>query len=131
MSTNKMVIKSLRRWFILHFFIDYIVALPLFFIPIWTLHMLRWTIIDPFATRLVAAALFGIGGISFLARNETQEVYIMILNLKIIWSCLAIAGILSTMLQGGPVFGWVILTIFSGFCIVWIIYRKALNEESL
>ena len=56
-----MVPSSLRSWFVVHFVADIVFALPLFLAPQWTLTLLGWRAVDPIATRLVAAALFGIG----------------------------------------------------------------------
>jgi hypothetical protein len=52
---------SARTWFVIHFVADVLFAVPLFFFPETTLSLLGWTDVDPAATRLVAAALFGIG----------------------------------------------------------------------
>jgi len=57
-----MVPSSLRTWFVVHSIADIAFALPLFLAPHWTLTLLGWHAVDPIATRLVAAALFGIEG---------------------------------------------------------------------
>lgn len=123
---KKEVPKSLRIWFIIHFFVDYAFAIPLLINPFWFLSLFGWKIIDPFASRLVAAALLGIGGISLLEKNNSLDVYKSLLNLKIIWSSAALIGMFVTMFKGGPIFGWFIFGLYALFFIIWIYYRKGL-----
>ncbi len=123
----KQVPASLRRWFILHFFVDYLFAIPLFITPVRLLSLFNFTIIDPVTARLVAAALFAVGGISLLSSNEPSNTYKALLKLKIIWSLSAIAGLLLSLWQGAPVLLWFVILIFSLFCGVWIYYVQKLK----
>lgn len=118
---------SLRRWFVVHFVADVVVALPLFLAPRAALELLGWTSIDPLATRLVAAALLGIGIESFVGRTAGVEGFRGMLNLKIVWSAAATLGILWSQLEGGPPMGWVALGIFAGFHALWLHYRLRLR----
>ncbi len=128
MRKNKTVPSSLRLWFLSHFIVDYLFAIPLFIAPYFTLSFFGWQTIDPFSTRLVAAALFAVGGISFFSRNAPFPVYRNILVLKIIWSLSAILGIFITLMQGAPFFGWIVLFTFLLFSCVWIyFYYKIYN----
>ena len=68
-----MVPKGLKFWFVVHFVLDVSFAIPLLLFPRETLQFFGWTQIDPLATRLVGAALMGIGVESFLGRNATVE----------------------------------------------------------
>jgi len=68
-----MVPKSLRVWFVIHFVADLLFALPLFFAPVFTLKLFGWETVDPATSRLVAAALFGIGIESLLGRNASAD----------------------------------------------------------
>ena len=116
---------ALRLWFIIHFFADIITAIPLFIEPDW-LMLLGWKAVDPYTTRLVAAALFGIGIESWLGRNAKAETFKNMLNLKIIWSLTAVIGILVSLLQGAqgvPLFAWIVLVIFLVFHIIWVYWR--------
>ena len=123
-----MVPKSLRTWFVIHFILDFIFAVPLILIPVQFLSLFGWTIIDPLVTRLVGAALMGIGVESFLGRNAGVEAYRGMLNLKIIWSASATFGLLLTMLTlGSPLVGWVLVAIFAPFCVLWSYYRIKLG----
>jgi hypothetical protein len=125
-----MVPTNLRRWFVLHFVVDVVIAIPLFLVPEAVLTRLGWESVDPFVSRIVAAALLGIGGVSLLARNEGGDVYRTMLDLKIIWSLTAIIGILLTMLNGGPPFGWVFFGLFVVFACVWLFYRLRFSSRS-
>jgi len=123
-----MVPKGLRIWFVVHFVADLLFALPLFFAPEFTLKLFGWTTVDPFTTRLVAAALFGIGIESLLGRNAGLEGFLGMLNLKVIWSASALLGILWTQLTGGPVMGWAFLAVFGAFHILWLYYRVVVGR---
>jgi hypothetical protein len=104
-------------------------ALPLILFPDQILTYLSWEPIDPFMSRLVGAALMGIGFGGFVNRNVSVEAYVVMLNMKIIWSISAVMLILITMISGGPVFGWFILFLFMIFAVVWIRYRVQLTRE--
>ena len=61
--------RGLKLWFIVHFVADVAFAIPLFVLPRRFLTLLGWTAVDPITTRMVAAALLGIGIESLLSRN--------------------------------------------------------------
>jgi hypothetical protein len=123
-----MVPRSLRRWFVVHFWADVLFAVPLFFAPRLFLGLLGWPAVDPIATRLVAAALFGIGIQSLLGRGEDVATFRALLNLKIIWSASATLGIVWSQLEGGPPLGWAFAAIFAAFNVLWLRYRLVLRE---
>ena len=124
-----MVPKSLRFWFTVHFLIDIIFAVPLILAPELTLSLLGWTRIDPLATRLVGAALMGIGLESLLGRKGNVDVFRAMLNLKIIWSISAVIGLGLSMVGDGPAMGWVFLFIFAAFFCLWTYYRLNLRVD--
>ncbi len=111
--------KSLRTWFVVHFVADYLFAIPMFVAPVWFLGLFGWECVDPIATRLVAAALFGIGGESLLGRNAEVETFRTMLRMKMLWSSTAVVGILVSMFQGAPPAGWVFFGIFVAFNGLW------------
>ncbi len=123
-----MVPRSLRLWFVFHFFADMVFAIPLFFAPVATLRLFGWSAVDPAATRIAAAALFGIGIQSLRGRNDGVEAFRAMLGLKVIWSGSCALGLLWTQLQGGPAFGWLFFAIFAGFHTVWMRYHLALRR---
>ena len=123
------VSKSLRTWFLIHFIVDSIVAVPLFLFPVETLTLLGWTNIDPIATRLVAAALFGIGGISFVAVKAEVATYKHLLLLKIIWSITAIIGIFLSIIQYNTSKSSIfVILIFAFFSCIWVRYYFKLKN---
>lgn len=128
-TTNNKVPKSLRIWFVIHFVIDLIFAIPLIIFPTKFLTFLGWTTIDNFSARLVGAALLGIGGISLLKNKAGLETYHALLTLKIIWSLTALLGILLTMLEKPTKIGWLIYGIFAIFSLVWINYKISLPKK--
>lgn len=88
-----------------------------------------WPCVDPIASRLVAAALAGIGIQSLLGRHEGAEVFRAMLTLKIIWSAFATLGILASQLDGGPPMGWMFFAIFGSFFAIWTRYRLSLSPR--
>jgi len=118
----KQPLTSLRIWFVIHFIVDYLFAMPMFIAPAWFLSFFGFTVVDPVTARLVAAALFAIGGISLLSRTETANVYNSLLKLKMIWSVSAIAGLLISLWQGAPVLLWTVTSVFAFFCGIWCYY---------
>ena len=120
---------SLRTWFLIHFVADMITGVPLLLFPELVMPLLGWTAIDPIATRVVGAALMGIGIESYLGRNAGIDVYRAMLNLKVIWSSSAILGIGLGIWQGGPKAGWLFLAVFIIFWVVWIYYWRKLRKR--
>jgi hypothetical protein len=119
---------SLRRWFVAHFIVDWLFGLPLLVAPVATLQLLGWTVIDPVATRLVAAALLAIGAQSYLVRNQELPAFRALLDLKLIWSAGAIFGLLIGAGSGAPASSWVILAIFIVFFGVWAHHRIRIKQ---
>ena len=120
----------LRTWFVIHFLTDMAFALPLMAAPVKILTLLGWEAPDPYTTRMVAAALFGIGIESYLGRNAGVEAFRGMLNLKIIWSLAVILGLALSLIQGSqgrPPFVWLIIAIFVGFNLVWVYWRRRLS----
>jgi hypothetical protein len=123
----KKIPSSLRYWFVAHFVIDFLFAIPLLVAPMATLNFLGLEITTPEATllaRLVGAALIGIGGTSLLANKKGPESYNTLLTLKILWSNMALLAILISILEGAPDQIWGLFAIFFVFAIVWIYYKK-------
>jgi hypothetical protein len=123
--------KSLKIWFVIHFAVDVIFAIPLMIVPQLFLSALGWKTIDPIASRLVAAALFAIGVESLLSTKAPLHTYVGLLNLKIIWSTTAVAGTaISLMVLGseGPQLAWGIVGIFFVFAAIWTYWRIRIDE---
>ncbi len=123
----KGVPNSLRTWFVIHFAADMLTGIPLLLFPEIVMPLLGWTTIDPIASRVVGAALMGIGIESYWGRNAGIEVFRAMLSLKIIWSSSAILGIGLGIWKGGPQTGWVFLGVFFVFWCVWIHYWRQLR----
>ncbi len=119
---------SLRIWFFIHFIVDMIFAIPLIFFPYKFLSFFQWMVIDTFSARLVGAALFAIGSVSFLKINEGIESYRSLLLLKILWSSATLVAILLSMLENAAQFGWIIFIIFLMFFILWNYYLIKLKN---
>ncbi len=136
--TQDTLTRQLRFWFTIHFVADVLVAVPLFLSPDRFLGMLGWNTVDPVAARLVAAALFGIGIESFLGRGSSTSTFREMLHLKIIWSSVAIAGLIISLVEGvhGRTWAlWVFLGIFVVFNVLWSWFlfriRKAAHDSTI
>ena len=127
---GRKVPQKLRYWFIIHFWIDILFAIPLFLIPIDMLQILGWESVDIVMTRLVAAALFAIGIESWLGRNANIDAFLTMLRLKILWSATATLGLLWSIMsmQSQNVYLWSVLMIFIGFHFVWIYWYQQLRR---
>jgi hypothetical protein len=125
-----MVPNGLRVWFVVHAVVDVVFALPLLIAPEAVLGLVGWTTVDPYTTRMVAAALLGIGIQSYIGRNEERSAFRGMLNLKIIWSLGCIVGIGASIITANgpaPLFAWVVLLIFVIFFMVWTTYHRRLG----
>lgn len=123
-SEINQVPKSLRVWFVIHFVVDMLFAIPLIFFPEVIMPLLGWQTVDPITSRLVGAALLGIGGESLLGRKASREVFLALLNLKILWASSAVLGIGLGIAAGGPPMAWGFLAVFVIFGGIWIYYRS-------
>ena len=126
-STSRDVPKNLRVWFVIHFVIDIIIAIPMLLVPELLLPLIGWSVVDPITSRLVGAALLGIGVESLIGRNASRDVFKAMLNLKILWASGAILGIGLGLVAGGPPIAWIFLAIFTGFLGLWAYYRVKLR----
>jgi len=123
-SEINQVPESLRVWFVIHFVVDMLFAIPLIFFPEAILPLLGWQTVDPITSRLVGAALLGIGGESLLGRKASREVFLAMLNLKILWASSAVLGIGLGIEAGGPPMALGFLAVFVIFGGIWIYYRS-------
>ena len=120
---------SLRVWFVIHFIVDVIFAIPLLFFPVFTLNLLGFPLVEPVTARLVGAALLGIGGASLITQCAGKESFRSLLTLKIIWSLGAITGLLLSIYERvAPGSTWLFLGLFALFSGVWIYYYKKLER---
>ncbi len=131
MSELKTVPNALKNWFVVHAITDLIFGIPLMLMPVLTLKLFGWETVDVISARVVAAALFGIGIESYIGRNGSREVFLGMLNLKIIWSSAVILGVgwsLFNNAQGAPVMGWVLVGVFLIFNLLWVYWRIKLKQ---
>jgi hypothetical protein len=120
--------RGLRVWFLIHFIVDLLFAIPLIFFPDFVLPLFDIHAYDLLTPRLVGAALIGIGGTSFVVRNEGGLVFNALLNLKILWSFSAILSIAFYVMEGGSKMAWIPLAFFFVFAVVWNYYKFILNK---
>ena len=119
--------KSLQIWFIIHFIVDVIFAIPLIFFPIWILDLFGLPASESVMARLVGAALIGIGGASLFSYKKTKESYDILLTLKLLWSSAAVIGLLLAVYSGAPNTIWLIIAIFLIFFFIWLYYKNRIK----
>ena len=107
-----------------HFAFDVVFAVPLLLAPEWLLPRLGWLFVDPVTSRLVGAALMGIGVQSLLGRNAGIETFRAMLNLKIIWSASATFGLGLALLRGGPPVAGLFLLVPAPHPSSWRTFRR-------
>ena len=118
---------SLRTWFVIHFVADILFGIPLLLFPETLLYLLSWRTYDPIMTRLVGAALMGIGVESLLGRNADVATFRAMLNLKVIWASSALFALGAGIVEGAAPTAWLFLAIFFVFWCVWVYYRMKLK----
>ena len=118
---------GLRTWFVIHFVADVLVGIPLLFFPQVLLNLFGWKTYDPIMSRLVGAALMGIGVESLLGRNANADIFRAMLNLKVIWASSALIAIGLGISEGAAPTAWLFLGIFFVFWCVWVYYRLKLK----
>jgi len=119
---------GLRTWFLIHFIVDMLFAIPLLFFPEVIMPWFGWEYVDPVMSRLVGAALLGIGGESLFSRTAALDTFRALLRLKIIWAGGAVLALGLGLLSGGPLAAWGFLAVFMGFLGVWIYYSIQLSD---
>lgn len=120
--------KSLKIWFIIHFIVDMIFAIPLLFFPDFFLEWFGLIMFETATARLTGAALVGIGGTSFVIRNASVDAYRALLKLKLLWSGSAILALTLALWSGEVSQLWIILIIFAGFFALWSYYLGRLES---
>ena len=129
-SSEVTVPVGLRIWFVIHFIVDIIFAVPLFIAPQAVFSLLGMPFADPITPRLVASAFFAIGTTSLVMRNAGLESYKTMLTLKIIWSSAALVGLGWSLAQGAAPAARLPLLIFSVFWCAWVYYYRQLSIKA-
>jgi len=118
---------SLRKWMVIHFYVDYAFAIPFFFFPIQLAEILSYAPMDPLSARIAAAALFGIGYSSLIAAKFDLEKMRYKLRWAVVWAGTATVGLFWSATQVNHNWGWVFAFIFLGFFILWSFYAIKLK----
>lgn len=119
--------RALRAWFVVHCVLDLVFALPMLIAPAAFLALFGWERVDTAMTRVVAAALVGIGVQSFIGRREGPEAFRGMLNLKLLWSATAVGGLALSGLRGeAPPGVWLFVGVFAAFFCLWAYWRARL-----
>lgn len=123
--------KSLRYWFLAHFFIDILFAIPLLLFPAWLLEGVGFETTNLLLARMVGAALIGIGGVSLIMRNKDTSAYIPMLQLKLLWSGTVIIALVLSFSETKTTIQLVLLATFMAFFLIWLHYFRLLSKNKL
>ncbi|MBT4121290.1 MAG: hypothetical protein HOD54_00405 [Candidatus Magasanikbacteria bacterium] len=123
-----MIPKTLRIWFLAHFAIDMIVAIPLMIAPEFVLGLFGFGSVEIVTARLVAAALLAVGGTSLWMHKGSVESFRVMLKLKLLWSGFACLGIIWSIFEGSPNISWFVFVIFMVFFGIWFYYLDRLKK---
>tara|TARA_B110000003_G_scaffold268046_1_gene297021 strand:- start:286 stop:714 length:429 start_codon:yes stop_codon:yes gene_type:complete len=118
----------LRKWLVFHFYVDYAVAIPIFFGAEQIAVYFPEYPLDTVALRVVAAALFGIGFSSLQASSLDYDNMVKKLRWAVIWSGTAWTGVLISLLNGGHPLNWPVFITFVLFNILWTYYAVKLGS---
>ncbi len=124
-----MVPRSLRTWFIIHFVVDLFAGLPLFIAPSTVSELFGVLSGEPFIARMLAAAFLAIGTTSLICRNAPLDAYKALLKLKIIWSSLALAGLMISLVSSPSPTIYLPIIIFVPFWVAWIYFYKKITAK--
>jgi len=127
--TDHTIPTGLRHWFVAHFIIDILFAVPLILFPALLLQVLGFETTNVLLARLIGAALVGIGGVSFIMHKKDISEYRAMLQLKLLWSGTAIIAIILSLNDTGTSTKWVLLAIFLAFFLVWGYYFRQLSKK--
>lgn len=128
---NEDRLSALGRWFVLHFVLDLLVAIPLFLFPEVILGWVGLSGVNIVLARMVAAALFGIGLESWWGRKASAGHFVGMLRLKIVWSVVVVFALLFGLIQRQieVVVGLLVLGLFFGFNLVWVYWWLRLRKS--
>ena len=119
---------ALRKWLVFHFYVDYAVAIPIFFFAEKIAIFFPDYPLDTVALRIVAAALFGIGFSSLQASSLDYENMVKKLRWAVIWSGTAWTGVLISLVNGGHPLNWPVFVTFVLFNFLWTYYAVKLGS---
>lgn len=120
---------TLKIWFIIHFIIDILFAIPLLLFPFWVSHILNIPEADSLAIRLVGAALVAIGISSLLYKDAHIYTYNALLSLKILWSVSALLAIALSFKESVSLAKIIFFLVFLVFCLIWVYFKLRLKKN--
>ena len=119
---------TLRKWLVFHFYVDYAVAIPIFFCAEQIAVYFPEYPLDTVALRIVAAALFCIGFSSLQASSLDYDNMVKKLRWAVIWSGTAWTGVLISLVNGGHPLNWPVFVTFVLFNFLWTYYAVKLGS---
>lgn len=122
----KEIPKSLRTWFLIHFWVDLLFSIPLFLFPSFMLPFFSLQG-DAVLVRIIAAAMFAIGTTSLITRNAGKESYLSLLTLKILWSSAALLALGIALVTTKDILLLPLFATFLLFNIVWVYYKRRIT----
>ncbi len=114
--------QSLRITFILHTIVSFVFGLALLIIPGRFLNLFGWAPIDPLISRMLGAALLGLGWGSYRGwRANTWDEVEFLLQVEAAFTVLASVGMLRHLLIASwPWYVWMVFAFYAIFAVSWV-----------
>lgn len=125
----KKVSKNLKAWFLVHFGVDMLIGIPLLMAPVELVNAFGLQMTDTYMARIVGAALIAIGMTSAIVQDEGEEVFMVMLKLKMLWSGFAIVGMLFALAAGESQVLWIFIGIFAFFFHLWYEFHNTYAQK--
>lgn len=114
--------QSLRITFILHTIVSSVFGLALLIVPGRFLDLFGWAPIDPLMSRMLGAALLGLGWGSYRGwRANTWDEVEFLLQVEAAFTVLASIGLLRHLLVASwPWYVWMVFAFYAVFAVSWV-----------
>lgn len=122
--------KGLKIWFFVNGILDIFFGIPLLIAPKWVLFFFgtitsadQINTLELISTQLVGAALLSMGCTSLLMKKRSRDAFAILLNLKIVWSAVAMTAFAVACIETGQLALLIYIGIFLVFASAWSYYK--------
>lgn len=121
--------KALRYTFVVHSIVAVVVGAPLLLAPGRFLGWIGWTPVDPLISRLLGAAILGLGWSSFRGAQAAPGQQRNLVETELAFAILGCIGLLRHLLKWAyPWYVWLTLAVLAAFAVAWAVQLVALRR---
>ena len=121
--------KALRYTFVVHSIVAVVVGAPLLLAPGRFLGWIGWTPVDPLISRLLGAAILGLGWSSFRGVQAAPGQQRNLVETELAFAILGCIGLLRHLLKWAyPWYVWLTLAVLAAFAVAWAVQLVALRR---